>query len=195
MSVKQHSYLFHSCNYGPLTAYIQGLPTSCSFDVSIVPIPSIVLLVALSLLAWRIHSQSLSTRRSTASSPNTPPLPNYLHYAYVALVVALLGMRILEITRLAIAQMGVGLLPFGIFANLAILGLIGIRGGNRTLVASLVSIFFFLIIAISHSHLLLISSDSYCLLGSDTCSDSPKGSSTPIDQQYASRQGNSISFF
>ncbi|KAL5499166.1 hypothetical protein ACEPAH_1684 [Sanghuangporus vaninii] len=118
---------------------LPGAPSTCALDTSITPIPSLALLAFLAIyvptrfvLARRSRSSSSGVASTSKpsydgynySSPSDSEprswrngLPKWLHWLYIVLVLCLLGLRILEVVRLVLADMGVGLLPVGIIAN------------------------------------------------------------------------------
>ncbi|KAL5522569.1 hypothetical protein ACEPAG_8586 [Sanghuangporus baumii] len=122
---------------------LSGAPSTCALDTSITPIPSFVLLAFLAVYVparFTLARRSRSSRSSVAST-STPSYDGYryslpseieprslrnglakwLHWLYFVLVLCLLGLRILEVVRLVLADMGVGLLPVGIIANVLII--------------------------------------------------------------------------
>ncbi|KAJ8522066.1 hypothetical protein ONZ45_g1281 [Pleurotus djamor] len=79
---------------------IPVLPATCTLDAVIVPLPSFFLFAAVGLVI------------NGGSTQATRIIPiRWLHIVYMFCVVAACGMSILELTRLAIAERGVGLLP------------------------------------------------------------------------------------
>ncbi|KAI5122237.1 hypothetical protein M0805_007103 [Coniferiporia weirii] len=116
---------------------LPGSPSTCALDTFITPLPSILLLVFFLLyvpikLRGRPSRSSVSFSSTGSAYKYAAPgaaahaaeraaLPKWLHYTYIALVVCLLGLRVLELARLIAAHMGIGLLPVGIAANVLVL--------------------------------------------------------------------------
>lgn len=103
--------------YNPVTDRITdrlGNPT-CLMDVIFLPIPAIILAVLLVLAALRPggrHSTSINEKGSLGNSTVRPTrFKIFLYYLDIALAFCQGGMQVLEITRLAISEEGVGLLP------------------------------------------------------------------------------------
>ncbi|KAI9698109.1 MAG: hypothetical protein M1820_007617 [Bogoriella megaspora] len=118
-----------------------GLPTTCFLDVIITPLAT-WLFMALLLGLLPIY---LISRRKTAPLLRQPPkdldtdsMPapraqpaskkqkiakRVFNFAYYALIVCLIGMVALEIARLSVAELGVGLLPFTLVGILLALGM------------------------------------------------------------------------
>jgi len=98
---------------------LPGSPSTCAIDAGIVPLPSIFLvLFYIAYVVYKIRHPSPS--KSVADSAGTI-LKSWAHWTYVVLAVCSFGMRVLEIVRLALADMGVGLLPVGVIANMVVL--------------------------------------------------------------------------
>ncbi|THG98982.1 hypothetical protein EW145_g7341 [Phellinidium pouzarii] len=112
---------------------LPGSPSTCALDASITPLPSIFLLaflliyVPIKLRSRRMHPSSPSPYASSSFDAYKYALPGahvethtgfkrWIHYTYLVLVLCLFGLRILEISRLIAAGMGVALLPFGLIA-------------------------------------------------------------------------------
>jgi len=113
---------------------LDNSPSTCALDASIIPLPSIFLLI---FLICYIPFKLWSSRASPSPTNNDPysqtfkPLsvfPKWVHYLYVGLVVCLLAMRILEVARLIAASMGVGLLPLGLIANVVVIVMLCLPG-------------------------------------------------------------------
>jgi len=99
-----------------------GSPSTCALDVGLVPLPSILLLVfypIFVLVLLRAGSRSIPPTKHEEVS-----LAKSIHYLYIGFVVCLFAMRILEIARLVAAFQGVGLLPFGLVANVLVLAML-----------------------------------------------------------------------
>ncbi|KAK7049808.1 hypothetical protein VNI00_005238 [Paramarasmius palmivorus] len=82
---------------------LPGSPSTCTLDTVIVPLPSFLLVAAFLLLYLRLLKAK--------PSPGATSYPKWLHYVYFILVIAALGMALLEIGRLVVDDLGVGLLP------------------------------------------------------------------------------------
>ncbi|KAF9269581.1 hypothetical protein L218DRAFT_277358 [Marasmius fiardii PR-910] len=85
---------------------LEGSPSTCTLDTVIVPLPSFCLIVAFILLSFQ-----LLRVQGGANGLQRLPYPLWLHLIYMLLVVAALGMSLLEIARLVAEGLGVGLLP------------------------------------------------------------------------------------
>ncbi|KAJ7284983.1 hypothetical protein C8J57DRAFT_705646 [Mycena rebaudengoi] len=80
---------------------LPGSPSTCQLDTAIVPLPSFFLLVALAANFF------LSKRGSKTKITSV----KWLHITYLVLVGAQFGMTVVELVRLVLEKMGVGLLP------------------------------------------------------------------------------------
>ncbi|KAF7327788.1 hypothetical protein MKEN_00358600 [Mycena kentingensis (nom. inval.)] len=86
---------------------LPGAPSTCTLDSIIVPLPSFLFLVALPIA-------QLGLRRTAATQPPRFQTKKWVHIAYLALVAAQICMCILELVRLVLEELGVGLLPVNI---------------------------------------------------------------------------------
>ena len=148
----------------------QGSPSTCALDSFIIPFPSCLilsspaLLFAVSLQYRRSFSdslasltipcysqsvqpidrrQSMATTLASPTSSNPRRLSIFLSLdSYIFIfVVCVIGMRIDEIVRLSGSGMGVGLLPLGVIAAIAVLLMVvlpGKRGRKRGVLVSAV---------------------------------------------------------
>jgi hypothetical protein len=112
----------------------QGSPSTCALDVLIVPIPSILFLLAFGI-TFVMKGRSLWHPQVVAG------LPKWLHILYAALVFAAFGMGVLEIARDIAADFGVGLLPIDLIAVATAFLLLVCRGRSRSSRLSMVSPF------------------------------------------------------
>ncbi|GAC72946.1 hypothetical protein PANT_7c00350 [Moesziomyces antarcticus T-34] len=143
----------------------RGITTTCFNDVVLEPLATwVLLLVMLPLLAV-----ALKKRRSNAklSSSTTSRLLHYrasarrgdgsfsgkhaklrsvLDVVYMLLIVAALLMNILQIVRLALADRGVGLLPFNLAGILIVLVLMHVRTADGVAVSTVCLAFWSLLI-------------------------------------------------
>ncbi|KAJ7274427.1 hypothetical protein B0H12DRAFT_398259 [Mycena haematopus] len=90
---------------------LPGSPSTCTLDTAIVPLPSFFLFIALAVLAL--------TRRNGTYIRITPV--RWLHITYLVLVGAAIAMTVLELVRLALESLGVGLLPVNTIGLLCVL--------------------------------------------------------------------------
>ncbi|KAK8148931.1 hypothetical protein G3M48_008736 [Beauveria asiatica] len=89
------------------------IPTSCFVDVILVPLPLWIALVA--LVALVLVPKRLITRRFAAEPLKTKPaswLYRVVSSIYYILIICNILMHTLEIVRLALIHVGIGLLPF-----------------------------------------------------------------------------------
>nr|GAT60758.1 predicted protein [Mycena chlorophos] len=115
---------------------LPGSPSTCTLDTVIVPLPSFLFLVALT-----IHS---FLRRT----PNEHSLRirKWLHIAYLVLLGAQIAMTILELVRLGLENLGVGLLPvntLGLLCAFIVLLRERVHGRSRTLLPIFVAYWLF----------------------------------------------------
>ncbi|KAF8885922.1 hypothetical protein CPB85DRAFT_362097 [Mucidula mucida] len=80
---------------------LPGSPTTCLLDTVLVPLPSFLFIVAIPVALFYQRGRILPRIHSR----------RWLHITYLALVAASWAMTILEIIRLGLENMGVGLLP------------------------------------------------------------------------------------
>ncbi|KAG7058735.1 hypothetical protein JMJ77_0006106 [Colletotrichum scovillei] len=136
--------------FGPRSAFSSHLPTICFADVVVVPLATwlylIILLIVLPLCLLSLRASAsasavpshtagaptagdkvaVSTSASTSMPPATKSTSVVVKIAsiiYYVLIVGMLAMASLEIARLIVAQLGIGLLPFtyvGILAALVL---------------------------------------------------------------------------
>ncbi|KAL0959793.1 hypothetical protein HGRIS_011479 [Hohenbuehelia grisea] len=122
---------------------LPGSPSTCTLDTAVVPVPSFLLFVAVGLvssLACEVKLESPDYRRS--------PPTRWLHITYALLVVAALGMSVLEIARLGAAQQGLGLLPVMPLALCLVLFLLWHERHARTRVISFVFLLYWITLVV-----------------------------------------------
>lgn len=103
--------------FGPHSALHSSLPTSCFLDVVVGPLPTWIFLLTSPVLYFVLHRPLLSPSSTSSKSAldarrSRRRLARCLSVAYYVLLVALVAMISLEIARLMVAKLGVGLLPF-----------------------------------------------------------------------------------
>ncbi|KAI9670835.1 MAG: hypothetical protein M1829_004724 [Trizodia sp. TS-e1964] len=114
--------------FGPQSNLYAHQLTSCFLDIIFVPGITWLFVLSLLLIIY-------TTRRRIATKYTSAPQPSrnhrILHIIYYLLIIAAAGMATLEIVRLALASLGIGLLPFT-YAGLAVAALLrgtrGVRG-------------------------------------------------------------------
>ncbi|KAJ7126999.1 hypothetical protein C8R44DRAFT_110958 [Mycena epipterygia] len=119
---------------------LPGSPSTCTLDTAIVPLPSFFLLVALA-------ANFIISRKDVASTKIKPV--KWLHITYLVLVGAQIAMTILELVRLALEQLGVGLLPIntiGLVCVFIVLWRERATGRTRAILLILAVYWFFLTI-------------------------------------------------
>ncbi|KAJ7066954.1 hypothetical protein C8F01DRAFT_652829 [Mycena amicta] len=89
---------------------LPGSPSTCALDTAIVPLPSFLFLVALAA-----HF-GLRRRNSSHEREERLNTKKWVHIAYLVLVVAQICMTILELIRLGLENLGLGLLPVNTIA-------------------------------------------------------------------------------
>ncbi|KAK7033090.1 hypothetical protein R3P38DRAFT_2920642 [Favolaschia claudopus] len=82
---------------------LPGSPSTCVLDTAVVPLPSFLLFIALAA-TW------ILSRRNNGTTFRITPI-RWVHIVYLVLVGAQIAMTILELVRLALERLGVGLLP------------------------------------------------------------------------------------
>ncbi|KAJ7104164.1 hypothetical protein B0H15DRAFT_808826 [Mycena belliarum] len=118
---------------------LPGSPSTCALDTAIVPLPSFFLLVALAanLYITRTHA------------PNKIRPVKWLHITYLVLLGAQIAMTILELVRLALEHLGLGLLPVN---TIVLLGVFVIlwreRSSGRTRSVLLILVVYWFILTI-----------------------------------------------
>ena len=105
--------------FGPYSKLHPHLPTTCFLDVVVELLPTWILTLLMLVLlvpnASRLRANSskgISKNESTSQRHATTKLHRILGIVYYLMIVAFIGMLSLEIARLAIADLGIGLLPF-----------------------------------------------------------------------------------
>jgi len=121
---------------------LPGSPSTCTLDTVVVPLPSFLLFVATGL----VLSLKFDLVRDSPDYRRTPPT-RWLHITYALLVVAALGMSILEVVRLALANLGVGLLPVTPLALCLVLFFLWYERRARTRVMSVVFLLYWIFLA------------------------------------------------
>ncbi|KAJ6494820.1 hypothetical protein C8R47DRAFT_384885 [Mycena vitilis] len=106
-----------------------GSPSTCTIDTAIVPLPSFFLFIALAV-NWTV------SRRNAAKLRITPV--KWLHITYLVLVGAQVAMTVLELVRLVLENLGVGLLPINTVALLCLFAILwrGFRSGRTRMTIS-----------------------------------------------------------
>ncbi|KAJ7650279.1 hypothetical protein FB45DRAFT_887463 [Roridomyces roridus] len=102
---------------------LPGAPSTCLLDTAIVPLPSFVLIVAFGVYYFHFRRQT---------TPSTLIPIKWLHITYLVLVAAQIAMSVLEIIRLALEQLGVGLLPVNTVALLLVFTVLWRERASRT---------------------------------------------------------------
>ncbi|KZO97327.1 hypothetical protein CALVIDRAFT_597638 [Calocera viscosa TUFC12733] len=100
---------------------LAGSPSTCTIDTVLIPLPTWLLLAALPLVFILLRS-----RRS-------PPLirtslQKTIWVIYLVLLVADIAMSVLEMARLGVAKLGLGLLPFNTIGLIIVIVMVGCRG-------------------------------------------------------------------
>ena len=145
--------------FGPHSTIHSRVPTTCFLDVIVEPLTTwtfLLLLLALlpmRLAARRSHTTRLSKaeRSSTVadhSSRHQKPsiISRVLSVLYYVLIVAMIAMLSLEIARLIVAELGIGLLPFNYLGIILVL-LNRITWKSKT--SRLANIFFWTVLLIT----------------------------------------------
>ncbi|KAI0127135.1 hypothetical protein BJ170DRAFT_624358 [Xylariales sp. AK1849] len=140
--------------FGPTSKLTARFPTQCFFDTVLVPLPTVLYLISLPVLflVARKSANGRSARRShrasSGASTSAPyrPLPpsssfltrlgdHWRHYLITSLyyffIVVITLMETIEIARLSLAKLGVGLLPLvyvGLAAAVVLQATDGARG-------------------------------------------------------------------
>ncbi|KAJ7637756.1 hypothetical protein DFH06DRAFT_652380 [Mycena polygramma] len=115
---------------------LPGSPSTCTIDTAIVPLPSFFLIIALAV-NWVL------SRRNAAKLRITPV--KWLHITYIVLVGAQIAMTVLELVRLALENLGVGLLPINTIALLCLFAILwrGFRSGRTRMTISIMALYWF----------------------------------------------------
>ncbi|KAJ7603775.1 hypothetical protein DFH06DRAFT_327802 [Mycena polygramma] len=115
---------------------LPGSPSTCTIDTAIVPLPSFFLFIALAV-NWVL------SRRNAAKLRITPV--KWLHITYLVLVGAQIAMTVLELVRLALENLGVGLLPINTIALLCLFAILwrGFRSGRTRMTISIMAVHWF----------------------------------------------------
>jgi len=96
---------------------IPGSPSSCVLDTVLVPLPSFVITIVLCYVLFDLHFAAKNGRlERNRLLKEWSGLPSWANITYLVLIAATFAMRILEIVRLILAHLGVGLLPIGLVA-------------------------------------------------------------------------------
>lgn len=99
--------------FGPHSSIHPNLPTACFFDVIVVPAATwLFIAIVLVVLAATFRRTGYNLRTSGKGTARRRLGQRLLAGLYGLLIVAMLAMISLEIARLSIAQLGIGLLPF-----------------------------------------------------------------------------------
>lgn len=98
--------------FGPHSKLHPNLPTTCFLDVIVVPLPIwLYLLTTPLLIALYLRDRKARASRDDCSGAKSR-VAKAMAVVYYILIVAMLAMESLEIARLSIAHLGIGLLPF-----------------------------------------------------------------------------------
>ncbi|KAJ7903567.1 hypothetical protein B0H14DRAFT_2220672, partial [Mycena olivaceomarginata] len=119
---------------------LPGSPSTCTLDTAIVPLPTFFLLVALAV------NLILSRRKETDTRVKSV---RWLTITYLVLVGAQIAMTILELVRLALESLGVGLLPVNTIGLLCVFGILWrerTNGRTRTTLSIFAVYWFFMTI-------------------------------------------------
>ncbi|EJT98199.1 hypothetical protein DACRYDRAFT_118924 [Dacryopinax primogenitus] len=103
---------------------VTGSPSTCTLDVVVIPLASWILMASLPLTVI------VCSKRRQALPLSRTRLQKKIWILYLVLIVADIAMTVLEIARLAVAQLGVGLLPFNTVGLIIAVVLVGIRGST-----------------------------------------------------------------
>lgn len=105
--------------------YLQGSPSTCTLDTAMVPLPSFFLVIALAA------NFVLSRKNSTVPKTRIKSL-RWVHVTYLVLVGCQIAMTILELVRLALEQLGVGLLPINTIGLISVFVVLWQQRTSRT---------------------------------------------------------------
>ncbi|KAJ6513295.1 hypothetical protein C8R45DRAFT_341794 [Mycena sanguinolenta] len=115
---------------------LPGSPSTCTLDTAIVPLPSFFLFVALAALVL--------ARRNGSGAVRITPV-RWLHITYLVLIGAQIAMTILELTRLALESLGVGLLPVNTIGLICVFVILWReRTGRMRMTLSILTVYWFL---------------------------------------------------
>ncbi|KAJ6531786.1 hypothetical protein B0H19DRAFT_1325925, partial [Mycena capillaripes] len=115
---------------------LPGSPSTCTLDTAIVPLPSFFLFIALA-------ANLILSRRNVATTTRITPV-KWVHITYLVLVGAQICMTILELVRLALENLGVGLLPLVTIALLALFVILyRERSGRTRMTLTILAIYWF----------------------------------------------------
>jgi len=114
---------------------LPGSPQTCTLDTAVVPLPSFFLFVAL--------AANFILSRKKASIRITPI--RWLHITYLVLVGAQIAMTVLELVRLALEDLGVGLLPVNTIGLLCIFVILWRErtAGRTRMMLSILAVYWF----------------------------------------------------
>ncbi|KAJ6619742.1 hypothetical protein B0H10DRAFT_1144292 [Mycena sp. CBHHK59/15] len=118
---------------------LPGSPSTCQLDTAIVPLPSFFLLTAL--------AANLIVSRKDATNARFRPI-KWLHITYLVLVGAQIAMTVLELARLALENLGVGLLPINTIGLLCVFATLWRERTGRTKAVLLILAVYWLFLAI-----------------------------------------------
>ncbi|KZT51969.1 hypothetical protein CALCODRAFT_521028 [Calocera cornea HHB12733] len=100
---------------------LSGSPSTCTIDIALIPLPTWLLLASLPVF--------LILARSKRSPPLVRTrLQKTVWILYLVLLAADIVMSVLEMTRLGIAKLGIGLLPFNTVGLIIAIVIVGCRG-------------------------------------------------------------------
>ena len=98
-------------SFGPNSKLHPNLPTTCFLDVIVVPLPTWLFLLTTPLIALNFRHRKARSLRDDGSGAKSR-VAKAIAVLYYILVFAMLAMESLEIARLSVAHLGIGLLPF-----------------------------------------------------------------------------------
>jgi hypothetical protein len=138
--------------FGPYSSLHPRLPTTCFLDVIVVPLATwLFMALMLAMLIMRMvasrrphHLHSPVSSKAGAHTHPRSVLSRVLAIIYYLLILAMLAMVSLEIARLVVAKLGIGLLPF---TYLGVLIALANRIAWRSRTVGLVSALYWIMLA------------------------------------------------
>ena len=98
-------------------------------DTVMIPLPSFLLVLGLVVIfILKLHQ-----------SKNALMLPRWLHYIYLFVLIAAFGMSLVELVRLGLEHLGLGLLPMTPIGMILVFVMLIVQRQGRTKAVSLVS--------------------------------------------------------
>ncbi|KAJ7494727.1 hypothetical protein B0H11DRAFT_915194 [Mycena galericulata] len=104
---------------------LPGSPSTCTLDTAIVPLPSFFLVVAL------VANFFLTRKNLNVDKIRHKPV-KWLHISYLVLVGCQIAMTVLELVRLALEKLGVGLLPINTIGLISVFVVLWRERTSRT---------------------------------------------------------------